>query len=58
MKRDAWIFLFAIGLLIFTGPFMSMVSQGLVLYLFILWLVFIVLIFIGSLFSDREEDGG
>jgi len=56
MKRDIWIFLFALGVLFFNWPIMSIFQENLVFSLFIIWLVFIVLMFIASI---REgEDGG
>ncbi len=58
MRRDVWIFLLAIGVLFFTWPIMSIFKDSLATYLFIIWLVFILLIFVASTFSQREDGGG
>jgi len=58
MKRDIWIALFVLGLLLFQWPFLSIFSQKLPYYLFIAWLVFIGLIYLASRSSDREDGGG
>jgi len=58
MRRDKWLFLFALGVLFFSWPIMSIFKDWLVLSLFIIWFVFIVLIFITSILSEREDGGG
>jgi len=58
MRRDIWIFLFFIGLLLFSWPFLSIFKDSLPIYLFAGWFIFIVLIFIASIFSEREDSGG
>lgn len=58
MRRDVWIFLFAIGVMMFTWPIMSIFRDGLSVYLFVIWLVFILLIFIASIFPERKDGGG
>ncbi len=58
MKRDVWIFLFVLGVLFFSWPIISIFKNNLVLSLFIIWLLFIVLIFVASIFSEREDGGG
>ncbi len=58
MRRDIWIFLFSIGLLLFSWPLLSIFKYGMATYLFVIWLLFIVLIFIASIFSEREDGGG
>lgn len=58
MRRDVWIFLFVLGALFFSWPIMSIFEGSLVLSLFVIWLVFIVCIFITSIFSEREDGGG
>lgn len=55
MRREFWIFLFALGVLFFTWPLMTIFRDNLVVSLFVLWLVFIVLMLIASLASDRED---
>ena len=58
MRRDVWFFLFFIGCLLFGWPLMSIYKEGMAIYLFIAWLVFIALILIASIFSEREDGGG
>ena len=58
MKRDIWVFLFFIGLLLFTWPLMYIFRDSLQNYLFFAWLLFIVLIFLIVKFSDRADNGG
>jgi hypothetical protein len=58
MRRDVWIFLFVLGALFFSWPIMSIFENSLVLSLFVIWLLFIVCIFITSIFSEREDGGG
>lgn len=57
MRRDVWIFLLALGVLFFTWPIMSIFKDSLAIYLFVIWLVFILLILVTSIFSQREDDG-
>ena len=57
MRRDVWFFLFFIGVLLFGWPLMSIFRHNLVLYLFTTWLLFIVLIFIATKASEREDGG-
>jgi hypothetical protein len=58
MTRDVWFFLFFLGALLFGWPLISIFKSGLAAYLFIVWIVFIALILIASLFSEREDGGG
>ena len=58
MTRDLWFFLFLLGVLFFSWPIMSIFKDNLVISLFVIWLVFIILIFITSIFSDGEDGGG
>jgi hypothetical protein len=55
MRRDIWIFLFVLGLMFFSWPFMSIFRGSLIPYLFIIWLLFIALICITAIFSDKDE---
>jgi hypothetical protein len=57
MKRDIWVFLFGLGVLLFGGPFLTIFRDSLTYYLFISWIVFIGLIFLASNYS-KKEDGG
>ncbi len=58
MSRDIWIFLFILGFLFFSWPLMSLFKDSLVISLFVIWLLFIILIFITSIFSEKEDGGG
>ncbi len=57
MKRDIWVFLFCIGMLLFSGPFLHIFRDSLTYYLFIVWIAFIGLIFLASNYSKREDGG-
>ncbi len=57
MKRDIWVFLFCIGILLFCGPFLNIFRNSLTYYLFIIWIVFIGLIFLASARAEREDGG-
>lgn len=57
MRKDICIFLFMIGVLLFSWPIMSIFKNSLPAYLFGIWLVFILLILITSIFSKREGGG-
>ena len=58
MRRDIWIFLIVIGILFFSWPIMSIFRDSLTIYLFVIWFIFIALIFVISLFSEREDGNG
>jgi hypothetical protein len=58
MKRDIWVFLFLLGVLLFGGPFLTIFRDNLTYYLFIIWFVFIGLIFLASNYSKRDDGGG
>ncbi len=58
MKRDIWYFVFALGVVLYTWPVLSIFRDSMPAYLFISWLVFIVLIYITSRSSEGEDDGG
>lgn len=58
MKRDIWIALFLLGLLLFEWPFLKIFSHHLPYYLFIAWFLFIGLLYLASRSSDREDGGG
>jgi hypothetical protein len=58
MRRDIWIFLFALGGALFTWPIMSIFRNSLPWYLFLAWLGFIVLTFLATIISEKEEGGG
>jgi hypothetical protein len=57
MRRDVWFFLFFIGVLLFGWPLMSIFLSGLATYLFVIWLLFIVLIYLATKVTEREDGG-
>lgn len=58
MKRDIWYFVFALGVMLFTWPILSIFKDRMPAYLFISWLVFIILIYITSRSSEGDDSGG
>ena len=57
MKKDISIFLFMIGLVFFSWPFLNIFHDNLSTYLFVVWIVFIGLVAAATFFSDREGGG-
>ncbi len=57
MKRDIWIFLFALGVLFFTWPLITIFRDNMAISLFVVWLVFILLLLTASIVSKREDRG-
>lgn len=57
MRRDVWIFLFLLGILLFGWPFLTIFRDVLMYYLFVIWLAFITLIYLASKFSERGDGG-
>jgi hypothetical protein len=57
MKRDIWIFLFLLGLVLFEWPFLTIFRHHLAAYLFGSWAVFIALIFLATLYAKRGDGG-
>ena len=57
MKRDIWLSLFFLGLVLFCGPFLSIFRDHLAYYLFSAWFVFIGLMALASSASKREDGG-
>lgn len=55
MRSDILICLFIVGALFFNWPLMSIFKDNLVISLFLIWLIFIILIFMTSIFSERED---
>jgi hypothetical protein len=58
MKKEIWVFLFLLGVFLFSWPLISIFKDNMVGSLFTLWFAFIILIFITSVFSEREDGGG
>ena len=56
MKKEIWIFLFFVGLLLFNWPFLHIFERHLPAYLFSLWLAIIGLVYFFS--SHGSDDGG
>jgi len=54
MRNELAIFLFAVGLLFFNWPILTIFSSTLPLYLFIAWLAFILF----HLFNDLQATDG
>ena len=57
MKKDLWIFLFLIGLVLFNWPFIIIFRENFTIYPFVVWLLLIIAIIVIGVFSDREERG-
>ena len=57
-SRDIWLFLFIVGLLLFSWPSIEMFSLSLHYYLFIIWGVFILIIGLVSTLYDGRGRGG
>lgn len=55
MRRDVWIFLFVLGIFFFSWPIMTIFRENLVLALFIIWFLFIVLMMVAGILSERED---
>ncbi len=56
--REIWIFLFALGVILFNWPILSIFNYNLSTYLFIAWSIFILLVFIATRKGDARDDGG
>jgi len=58
MKKDIWIFLFVIGVILFNWPIIGIFKFDLAKYLFPAWFVFIALIFFVTIYSKKWKNGG
>ena len=58
MRRDLWFFIFALGVILFTWPVLTIFENSLPAYFFISWFVYIILVFVTVKFSEREDGGG
>lgn len=56
--RDFWIFLFVLGLILFTWPVITIFQTNLAKYLFIIWFALIVVIYIVNYFMEKNKSGG
>ena len=57
MKRDIWVFLFILGLLLFGWPLVTIFRDNLAAYLFVAWAGFILLIYIATVTAGRGHGG-
>ncbi len=57
MKRDVWIFLFLLGLVVFNWPFISIFRENFTIYPFVVWFLLILAIILTNLLPDREDRG-
>ena len=55
--KEIWIFLFALGVILFNWPILSIFHYNLSIYLFIAWFIFILLIFFAARKSTRDDGG-
>ena len=56
--REIWIFLFALGVILFNWPILSIFNYNLSTYLFIAWFIFILLVLIATRKDDARDNGG
>ncbi len=57
MKRDIWIFLFILGLLLFGWPLLTIFRDHLASYLFAAWAGFIMLVYLATVYDGRGNGG-
>ncbi len=57
IKRDIWVILFLLGLLLFGWPLITIFRDNLAAYLFAAWAAFIVLIYLASVHENRGDGG-
>ena len=55
MKREIWVFLFFLSLLLFNWPFINIFRSSLSSYLFVVWLLCIGLVYFFTAFLDEDE---
>ncbi len=58
MKRESWILLFAVGVILFGWPIISIFKYNLLKYLFMAWFIFIALIFLATSYEKKGNNGG
>ena len=57
MKRDVWLFLFFVGILLFNWPFIHIFEKNLPAYVFSIWFALICLVFLFSALIEDDEGG-
>ncbi len=57
MKREIWIFMFFLSLLLFNWPFINIFRANLSFYLFVVWILCIGLVYLFTSLSDDERGG-
>ena len=57
MRKDVWVFIFSLGLLLFGWPLLSIFRRNPALYLFAAWAAFVGIIYVVSSFTGREDRG-
>ncbi|NOY64418.1 MAG: hypothetical protein GXO97_03345 [Nitrospirae bacterium] len=58
MNKAIWIFLFAIGIILFNWPFISIFTETQIYYLFVVWFLFILSLFLITYYIKKEDRGG
>ncbi|MBI4697393.1 MAG: hypothetical protein HY758_00330 [Nitrospirae bacterium] len=58
MKRDIWVFLFVLGVILFNWPIISIFRPDISKYLFLAWFIFIALIFFVAVYLKKRDNGG
>ncbi|MGA2192804.1 MAG: hypothetical protein ABSG42_05425 [Nitrospirota bacterium] len=56
--KELWVFLFFIGTLALSWPFIEIFGANLPAYLFMVWILLIAAIYLLIRRTAREEDGG
>lgn len=57
MKKEGWVFIFILGMVLFNWPFISIFRENFTIYPFIVWLCLIVVIFITTLLPETRNRG-
>lgn len=55
-NRELWMFLFALGVLLFNWPFLSIFTTSLTYYLFFTWGLFIAAMAVFNIFLSKKQD--
>jgi ABC-type uncharacterized transport system fused permease/ATPase subunit len=58
MRKDIWVFLFFSGMLLFNWPIISIFKDNFTIYPFLVWIILILLIFITTFLTEKEDRGG
>ncbi len=57
MKKEVWVFIFILGMVLFNWPFISIFRENFTIYPFIVWLCLIGVIFITTLLPEIKNRG-